>query len=195
MTHGGCALFRSVHMLALVAALCIPTPSFADDYSEVSRLVRSGQLTEALAMADRYLATRPRDPQMRFLKGVAQSEAGRQAAAIETFTALTQEYPELPEPYNNLAVLYAGQREFDKARNALESAIRTNPGYATAHENLGDIYAQLASQSYSRAQQLDAGNASVRPKLALIRQLLSTAAKNAEKPSGTGENRRAAQGG
>jgi tetratricopeptide (TPR) repeat protein len=203
MTHGGCALFRSVHMLALVAALCIPTPSFADDYSEVSRLVRSGQLTEALEAADRYLATKPRDPQMRFLKGVAQSEAGRKGEAIETFLALTQEYPELPEPYNNLAVLYAGRREFDKARNALESAIRTNPSYATAHENLGDVYAQLASQSYSRAQQLDSGNPSVRPKLALIRQLLSTGGKNAEKPaaagsnnsSGAGENRPAAQGG
>jgi tetratricopeptide (TPR) repeat protein len=203
MTHGGCALFRSVQMLALVAALCIPSLSLADDYSEVSRLVRSGQLAEALARADIYLATKPRDPQMRFLKGVAQSEAGRKAEAIATFTGLTQEYPELPEPYNNLAVLYAGQREFDKARGALESAIRTNPGYATAHENLGDVYAQLASQSYSRAQQLDAGNTSVRPKLALIRQLLSTGGKNAVKPaaagsqnpSGAGGNRPAPQGG
>jgi tetratricopeptide (TPR) repeat protein len=203
MTHGGCALFRSVQMLALVAALCIPSLSLADDYSEVSRLVRSGQLAEALARADSYLATKPRDPQMRFLKGVAQSEAGRKAEAIATFTGLTQEYPELPEPYNNLAVLYAGQREFDKARGALESAIRTNPGYATAHENLGDVYAQLASQSYSRAQQLDAGNTSVRPKLALIRQLLSTGGKNAVKPaaagsqnpSGAGGNRPAPQGG
>jgi tetratricopeptide (TPR) repeat protein len=203
MTHGGCALFRSVQMLALVAALCIPSLSLADDYSEVSRLVRSGQLAEALARADSYLATKPRDPQMRFLKGVAQSEAGRKAEAIATFTGLTQEYPELPEPYNNLAVLYAGQREFDKARGALESAIRTNPGYATAHENLGDVYAQLASQSYSRAQQLDAGNTSVPPKLALIRQLLSTGGKNAVKPaaagsqnpSGAGGNRPAPQGG
>jgi Flp pilus assembly protein TadD len=203
MTHGGCALFRSVQMLALVAALCIPSLSLADDYSEVSRLVRSGQLAEALARADSYLATKPRDPQMRFLKGVAQSEAGRKSEAIATFTGLTQEYPELPEPYNNLAVLYAGQREFDKARGALESAIRTNPGYATAHENLGDVYAQLASQSYSRAQQLDAGNTSVRPKLALIRQLLSTGGKNAVKPaaagsqnpSGAGGNRPAPQGG
>ena len=186
MTHGGCALFRSVHMLALVAALCIPLPSFADDYSEVSRLTRAGQLAEALARADRYLATKPRDPQMRFLKGVTQTEAGRKAEAIETFTSLTQEYPELPEPYNNLAVLYAGQREFDKARNALESAIRTNPGYATAHENLGDVYAQLASQSYGRAQQLDGSNTSVRPKLALIRQLLSTGGQNAQKPAAAG---------
>jgi len=186
MTHGGSALSRTFRLLALAATLWIPLAGLADDYSEVSRLMRSGQPAEALAKADQYLATRPRDPQMRFLKGVLQSEAGRKAEAIETFTGLTQEYPELPEPYNNLAVLYAGRSEFDKARTALESAIRTNPGYAAAHENLGDIYVQLASQSYSRAQQLDAGNTSVRPKLALIRQLLTPPAKDATKPAAQG---------
>jgi tetratricopeptide (TPR) repeat protein len=183
MTDGGSVLRRSLHLLALAAALWIPLAVLADDYADVSRLMRSGQLAEALAKADQYLATRPRDPQLRFLKGVLQSEAGRKTEAIETFTSLTQEYPELPEPYNNLAVLYAGQGEFDKARVALESAIRTNPTYATAYENLGDIYAQLASQSYMRAQQLDAANASVRPKLALIRQLLTPAARDGGKPA------------
>ena len=52
-------------------------------------------------------------------------------------------------------------------------AIRTNPGYATAHENLGDVYAQLASQSYSRALQFDARNTAVPLKLALIRELFA----------------------
>ncbi|MDB5869854.1 MAG: repeat-containing protein, partial [Polaromonas sp.] len=56
-------------------------------------------------------------------------------------------------------------------------AIRLNPSYATAHENLGDIYARLASQSYSRALQLNATNASLPPKLALIGQLLAPAVK------------------
>ena len=144
MKHGGSALPRIFQLLALASALWIAPAAFADDYGDVTRLMRSGKLAEALLKADQYLAAKPRDPQMRFLKGVLQSEAGRKAEAIETFTGLTQEYPELPEPYNNLAVLYAGQSEFDKARAALESAIRTNPGYATAHENLGDIYAQLA---------------------------------------------------
>jgi ketosteroid isomerase-like protein len=105
---------------------------------------------------------------------VVLTEAGRTAEAITTFQKLTEDFPELPEPYNNLAVLYAGQAQFDKARAALEMAIRTNPSYATAHENLGDVYAKLASQAYSRALQLDAGNTAVQPKLALIRELFST---------------------
>ena len=88
------------------------------------------------------------------------------------FTELTEEYPELPEPYNNLAVLYAGQGDYDKARKALEMAIRTHPSYAVAHENLGDIYATLASQAYDKALQLDNNNVTARKKLALIKELL-----------------------
>jgi tetratricopeptide (TPR) repeat protein len=110
---------------------------------------------------------------MRFMKGVIQTESGKANDAIVTFTKLTEDYPELPEPYNNLAVLYAGQAQFDKARAALEMAIRTNPSYATAHENLGDVYAKLASQAYSKALQLDSSNTAVQPKLALIRELFS----------------------
>ena len=184
MTHGASALVRTYRILALAAALWLPPAVFADDYTDVAQLMRSGQTAEARARIDRYLAARPRDPQMRFLLGVLQSETGRTGEAIATFTGLTQEYPELPEPYNNLAVLYAGQGDFDKARAALELAVRTNPGYATAHENLGDIYAELASRSYERARQLDPRNTSVGPKLALIRQLLGPA-MNPAKPAAT----------
>ena len=87
---------------------------------------------------------------------------GQPAQAIATFTKLTEDFPELPEPYNDLAVLHAAQGDYDKARAALEMAIRTNPGYATAHENLGDIYARLASQAYCKALQLEVANATVK---------------------------------
>ena len=164
--------------LMLLTLLGAPA-AHADDYTDVNRLIGAKQFPEALAKADKYLAGKPRDPQMRFLKGVIQGETAKTGDAIETFTQITQDYPELPEPYNNLAVLYAGQSQYDKARATLEMAIRLNPRYATAHENLGDVYARLASQSYSRALQLDAGNAGLRPKLALIGQLLAPAAKAA----------------
>jgi tetratricopeptide (TPR) repeat protein len=168
-------VLRLLGLLTLAAALGGASNAWADDYSDVNSLLRSGKTAEALARADQYLASKPRDPQMRFLKGVILTEAGRTAEAIETYSALTQEYPELPEPYNNLAVLYAAQSQFDKARTALEQALRANPGYATAHENLGDVYAKLASLSYSQAQKLEPANTSVPPKLALIRQLFAPA--------------------
>ncbi|SFN15664.1 tetratricopeptide repeat protein [Variovorax sp. OV329] len=143
----------------------------ADQYTDVNALLRQGRAPEALTKADAYIASNPRDPQMRFLRGVILTEQGKQADAIAAFTALTQEFPELPEPYNNLAALYAAQSQFEQARNALETAIQRNPGYATAHENLGDVYVRLAAQSYSRAQQLEKGNTTAAPKLALLREV------------------------
>ncbi|MBC7548614.1 MAG: tetratricopeptide repeat protein [Polaromonas sp.] len=177
------ALFVALRGLFVVATLSASL-AYADDYADVSKLLRAGQINEAMAKADQYLAGKPRDPQMRFIKGVIQTEAGKTNDAIATFTQVTQDYPELPEPYNNLAVLYAGQSQFDKARAALEMAIRTNPSYATAHENLGDVYARLASQAYGKALQLDGSNAGVQPKLALIRTLFSADSKTStQKPA------------
>jgi len=186
------SLGKQLRRLALSAAVstALVSPMVnaqADDYAEVNRLVRAGQLSEALTKADQYLAAKPRDPQMRFLKGVIQTESGKTTEAIATFSKLTGDFPELPEPYNNLAVLYAGQSQFDKARAALEMAIRTNPSYATAHENLGDVYAKLASQAYSKALQLDAGNAAVAPKLSLIRNLFAADAKGVRPAASTPE--------
>ena len=151
----------------------------ADEYSYVNQLLRQGKSSEALTKADAYIAGKPRDPQMRFLRGVILSEQGKQAEATTAFTQLTQDFPELPEPYNNLAALYAQQSQFDKARDALETALKLNPKYTTAQENLGDVYARLAAQAYGRTQVLEPGRASVPPKLALIRQIFTAPAPTA----------------
>lgn len=168
----------SWRQLAIMVLVCAAWGSAAvwaqaDDHAEVNRLVRAGQLNEALMKVNQYLVGKPSDPQMRFMKGVIQTESGKPADAITTFTKLTEDFPELPEPYNNLAVLYASQSQFDQARAALEMAIRTNPSYATAHENLGDVYAKLASQAYSKALQLDTNSSGVPPKLNLVRNIFT----------------------
>lgn len=165
----------TVRALLLAVATCGATlPALAAiEHEDVDRLMQAGKLDEAMAKADAFLKDKPRDPQMRFLKGVIQLDTGKRAEAIAAFTQLTLDAPELPEPYNNLAVIYASQNQFDKARSALESAIRTNPSYATAQENLGDVYARLASQAYSKALQLDQNNTAVQPKLAVIRTLFT----------------------
>lgn len=170
-----------IRLIALAIGLACSS-AYADDYADVAQLVRNNKLAEALVKADQSLTSKPRDPQMRFIKGVIQRDTGKTQDAIATFTRLTEDYPELPEPYNNLAVLYAGQNNFDKARTALEMAIRTNPSYATAHENLGDVYAKLASQAYNKALQLDGANPAVAPKLALIRELFSTTGPRNQRP-------------
>jgi len=170
MKHARSLVYKSLRWLIVLGALTA-LPGHADEYADTSELVRANKFAEALVKVDNYLINKPADPQMRFLKGVIQRNLGQQDAAMATFTSLTQDYPELAEPYNNLAVLYAAQGQCDKARVALEMALRNNPAYATAFENLGDVYARLASQAYNKALQLDSGNASLPPKLALIREV------------------------
>ncbi len=172
MMHPGSGIGQFIRLCCLVATLGFGF-AHADDYAPVNQLLRDGQLSAAMTRADQYLAKNPRDPQMRFLKGLIQQDGGQRDAAITTYTNLIQDYPELPEPYNNVAVLYASQGKYEKAREALEMATRNSRSYAIAHENLGDVYARLANEAYRTAVQLDAGNTTAAPKLVLIRQLIN----------------------
>lgn len=158
-------------------------PAHADELQDINKLYKQGQNDKALERLESFLTSRPKDAQGpkiaqgRFLKGLILAEQGKNAEAIQIFTRLTEEYPELPEPYNNLAVLYASQGQYEKSRQALEMAISTHPSYATAHENLGDIYAKMASQAYDKALQLDKGNVTAQTKLALVKELFSASGK------------------
>ena len=158
---------------AVVACVIVAsTPVLANEVQEINQQFRKGDLSGALDRANRYLAKNPKDAQARFLKGLILADQGKTNEAITVFTALTEDYPELPEPYNNLAVLYASQNRYEAAKNALEMAIRTHQSYATAHENLGDIYAKMASLAYDKALALDSKNATAQTKLALIQDMI-----------------------
>ena len=157
------------------------TPS--PEAQEIQRLIKSGQSTQALKLIDEALAKNPKDPAMRFRRGVTLSMLDRKAEALQVFQKLVEDHPEMPAPYNNLAVLYGSQGDYDKARAALVAAIRTNPQYATAYQNLGDVYAQLASQAYSKALQLDKSDTTVPPKLVLLRELIANPGQAAAAPA------------
>lgn len=156
------------------AAAAAVSATASPETLEIQRLVKDGQHAQALKLIDDALAKNPRDAQMRFRRGVALSMLDRKSEALAVFQKLVEDHPELPGPYNNLAVLYGAQGDYEKARQTLEKAIHTNPAYATAYQNLGDVYAQLASQAYSKALQVDGKTeASVQPKLALLRELIA----------------------
>lgn len=165
-----------LHAAIAAAVLAVASGVAAQpaDLQDINKLLKAGQTQLALDRVNVYLTTKPKDAVGRFIRGLAQAELGKTNDAIMTFQALTEDYPELPEPYNNLAVLYSSKGQFEKARLALELAIQTHPSYSTAHENLGDIYAKLASQAYDKALQLDKGNGMVATKLNLVRDLFST---------------------
>ena len=160
-----------------VPAQSVPAPASdrveLSDLQEVQKLMAAGQFRPALARADAHLAKNPRDAQMRFVRGVILSELKDTAGAREVFERLTEEYPELPEPYNNLAVIDASQGQLQRARTLLEAALAIRPDYVTALENLGDIHLQLGVDAYQRAAKLQPGNRNLGNKLSLSRELLS----------------------
>ena len=171
---------RLMQALAGVVATLLLTGTaafagIAEDGKEASKLYQAGKLDAALAKANAVLAVQPKDAQARFVKGLVFTEQDKKNDAIAVFTGITEDFPELPEPYNNLAVLYAGIGNYDKAKAALELAIHTHPSYGTAHENLGDVYAQMARRAYDKAFQLDKSNAAAKSKLAVIKDLFPSA--------------------
>ena len=107
--------------LLLCAAISMPArAATAEELSEVTRLHRAGQSAAALERADRVLSAQPKDAQMRFLKSVVLVDTGRSAEAQAILQQLVQDYPELAEPHNNLAAIYAAAGDYGKSRAELE---------------------------------------------------------------------------
>ncbi|MBI4756124.1 MAG: tetratricopeptide repeat protein [Betaproteobacteria bacterium] len=140
---------------------------------EIARLLKQGQSAQALERAERLIASEPDNARARFLKSVILSDLGRTPEAAATLEKLILEFPELPEPYNNLAVIQVQRGDLEKARALLESALRANPRYALARENLGDVYLRLASDAYGRVPESEANAASARRKVQSVREILA----------------------
>jgi len=180
--------FRLICYAALLGLFCLNAS--AGNYGEIAQLYKKGQKDKALEMLDAYLGKLPNDAwgrnvtQARFLKGVILAEQKRTQDAIRIFTKLTQDYPALPEPYNNLAALYAAQGQYEAARDVLERALHTNPSYSTAHDNLNDIYAKLSSQAYDSTLGSSKSSQNGKPTPVLIKELCDNYGKMASQVAG-----------
>ena len=159
--------------------------AFAQSLQDARRLIAEKKYADAIAVLDKLSVERPREPQARFLKGLALADSGKTNEAIVTFQSVLGDYPELPEPHNNLAVLYAQKGEYGLARDELEAAITAAPDYTIAYENLGDIYARLAALNYEKAISRDARNKTAPLKLKLVRDVLAPAVAAAAPPTST----------
>lgn len=147
--------------------------AYAAGLKDARELIAQRSYDAAIAKLDALSQERPREPQARFLKSVAQSESGRADAAVATLRALAADFPELPEVHNNLAVIYAARGSLDAAKAELELAIAASPDYAPAIENLGDVYARLAARQYERAIAIEKGKGAAPAKLKLVREALA----------------------
>jgi Flp pilus assembly protein TadD len=165
--------FFRVFAAAVLMLAVLSAPAAEDPLSNVKQLIRSGEFDKALPRLNSFLKEHPGHAEARFLKGLVLAEEGRADDAQAVFLELTGDYPDLPEPHNNLAVLYAAKGDYALARDSLLVAISTHPSYATAHENLGDIYARMAGMAYGKALEIDSDNQTARVKLAMVRELFS----------------------
>jgi Flp pilus assembly protein TadD len=124
-------------------------------HDEVQKVMGQRKWGLALEQIDTYLQERPRDPQMRFWRARLLEQLQRGDEALVVYEGLAQDYPELAEVQNNLGVMYAARGNLGQAKLAFENALRNNPSYATAHENMGDILLHLARQSFAKSAELD----------------------------------------
>ncbi len=178
-------LLKAVLGALLAVSLVLPFSIQAGAVQDAKQLLEAGKFNEAEGVIDAWLASHPDDAKGRFIKGLILHEQGNVEGALKVFNDMTRDFPQLPEPYNNLAVIYADRGDYDKAREALRAAILTHPSYATAHENLGDIYAKMASEAYQKALEVGPqSNEKVRVKLSLINGLIGKSPRVAPAPSG-----------
>ncbi|MFS0754822.1 tetratricopeptide repeat protein [Noviherbaspirillum sp. 1P10PC] len=164
--HYGARSGAAILLVGVIAGNLQAGP--VDEQADIARLMQSGQLAEALRRVEGLLMLNPGNAKMRFTKAIILAQQGKSPEAITLLLKLTEDYPDLPEPYNNLAVLYAANGQYESARIALDKATANNPDYGMAYENLGDVYAELASQAYEKAVKLD-GNGNARAKMAALR--------------------------
>ncbi len=137
--------------LGLIFAICVfgVGTAHADAADDVQRLLAQGNLTAALQRAE--AGAKGADARLRFLHGVVLMDMQRDALALQMFTALAQDYPQLPEPYNNIAAIHSRAGRWELARIALETALRNDPSHLLVRENLGDTYLQLALTAWQGA--------------------------------------------
>lgn len=155
--------------------LSLTSPAWSIDRDEINKLISDKRYQEALSQINTQLGTQPKDVEALFLQAVTLTRLERNKEAIASYKKLIDAYPTLPEPRNNLAVLYARQGELQNAEQALQSALNTDPAYAAAHSNLSDLYKTLASIAYNKALNLDNGKqpAATTNRLRLIDELRS----------------------
>ncbi len=152
---------------SMATKIVISTP-----HNDVRKLLRQAKYPQALLLVNKALATNPRDPQMRFWQGFIFEQLGQPDMALQVYLDLTREYPELAEPFNNLGVIYASKGDYPNAKAALDNALRANPNYAAAHENMGDLLVNMARQSYERSMSIDAKQRGISQKIEQIKPIL-----------------------
>lgn len=177
----GTALRASALALALAAASPWAAAQQPAD-KQIASYLAEQKWGEALMLIDSQLKAKPNDTQLLMNRGAVLSNLGRNNDALVAFQKVAQLNPQLPAVHNNIAVILAAQGKYEEARASLERAIRTHPTYATAYENLGDLFSHMAGDAYRKALQIDKNLRTAKPKLEMVTELTALAAGGAPAP-------------
>ena len=175
LKHFGAAL--------LMTGMLLATAVRADETTEVQRLAAQGLLPAALQRAQAAIKLTPNDARLRFAYALLLLDMQRDADAMQVFSAMAQDFPQLPEPHNNMAALHARAGQWELARVALETALRNDPRHGLARENLGDVHLQLALQAWRQAAVLVVPGLELQRKIRLAAQLTGSPLFEAKGPA------------
>ena len=127
--------------------------SFAsiNSVEDLQTLVVEKKYSRAIEAGERMLGEHPQWPDVQFLTAYAYQLNKQSDKATAMYQQLISQRPELPEPRNNLAMIYLQKGDYDAASRLLVEAINTHNSYATAYQNLSRIYTGIASEAYRRA--------------------------------------------
>jgi tetratricopeptide (TPR) repeat protein len=137
--------------LTLTVLCCLLVSGMAFAADSMQQLIEQKQYAQAVQAGEQILRQTPNHASTRFLTAYAHQMTGETDKAIKMYQALIRDKPELPEPRNNLAMIYLGKGDYDQASQLLISAINTNISYSIAYANLSQVYKGIASESYRRA--------------------------------------------
>lgn len=140
----------------------------------IQQLMQAGRYNEAEKELRSELGSGDSNVHLKFLACVIQAQQGSSKKAIACFQQLVQDYPDMPEAYNNLGVLYAGLGMPMEARKWLERGLKQQHAYAMLYQNLQNLQAEINRNAYASALQLDMSKSQMQTKLSLLGRMAST---------------------
>lgn len=169
-------------LFPLLLAAALTAPASASDLDQAQALWLQGKRSDAVQRLEQALRQSPNDARLRFSLAVMQMELGQTQAAEAGLRSLTQDFPDLADPFNNLAVIHAARGELEAAQRALEQAVRLQPEHAQAQENLGDVLLRLAARAYGLALKQSSGDtAALQLKLRSTQELIARGQPNSRR--------------
>ena len=164
-------IVRYIILTTLLSIVCVINSSAEITYDKIQLLIENDKHKEALNLTEDYLSRNKSDIKFQFLKGLILTRLNRYNDAEKIFYKMAEENPNLPEPLNNLAVIYSIQGEYSKAQEILKKALESNRNYETVYHNLSDLYAKVASRAYNQALGISQTERGPVEKLLFLREL------------------------